>query len=104
MAAFKLMPAIPEGGDPYQLEAEVGYATYTTTSTSATLRTRLAVVLGGFVNLVDDATIATDEKSMYSIPRGAVSSGAITVSRSSHQAISAATVCVLLVGTKTAVG
>lgn len=104
MPSFKLMPALAEGAEPYQLEAEIGIATYTTTSTSATLRTRLSTVVAGFVNLIDDATIETDAKSYYSIPRGTVSNGAITVSRSSHQAISGASVCVILVGYKTNVG
>lgn len=104
MPNFKLMPSVAEGIEPGQLELEVGTATYTTTSTSAAFRTRLANVWAGFVNLVNDATIATDEKSAYSVPLGAVTSGAITISRSSHQAISGAVVCVVLIGTKTAVG
>jgi hypothetical protein len=104
MANFKLMPALAEGVDPYQYEIEVGTATFTTTSTSATFRTRLGNVVGGFVNLTGDATIPTDSSVAYNIPLGAVSNGAITVSRSSQAAISGSVVCVLLVGTKTAVG
>lgn len=100
---FKLAPATAEGTEPYQVEMEVGLATYTTTSTSATYRTNLDTVLAGFVNLVNDATIETDVKSAYSVPLGAVTSNAITISRSSHQAISGAVVCVVLFGRKTSV-
>ena len=98
---FKLMPATPEGPDPYQLEFEVKTATFTTTATTAALRTNLDSIVAGFVNLVNDATIATDEKSAYSVPLGAVTSNSILISRSSHQAISGATVCVMLVGRRT---
>jgi len=105
MANFKLMPSATEGIEPGQLELEVGTATYTTTSTSATFRTRLANVWAGFVTLINDATIATDAGlPAFSIPTGAVSNGAITISRSSQAAISGSSVCVMLIGTKTAVG
>lgn len=94
----KLIPEHQSGVIPNQLVVDVGTATYTTTSTSATYRTNLNFVVGGVVNLINDASIATDEKSMYSVPSGAVSNGAITVSRSSHQAISGASVFVMLIG------
>lgn len=100
---FKLAPATAEGTEPYQIEMEVGLATFTTTVTSATYRTNLDSVIAGFVNLVNDSTIATDEKSFYSVPLGAVSSNAITISRSSHQAISGSTICVVLIGRRSTV-
>lgn len=98
---YKMMPATPEGAEPYQVEAEVGNATFTTTATTAALRTNLDTIVAGFVNLVNDTTIATDEKSYYSVPLGAVTSNSINISRSSHQAISGASVCVLLLGRRT---
>ena len=100
---FKLAPATAAGTEPYQLEMEVGLATYTTTSTSATYRTNLDTVVAGFAHLVNDATIETDAKSYYSIPIGAVTSNAILVSRSSHQALSGAVVCVLLIGRRSTI-
>jgi hypothetical protein len=100
MAAFKLMPYEGQGVEPGQLHIEVGLATYTTTSTSVAFRTTIANVHGGVVNLVNDATIATDEKSFYSIPIGAVTSNSITISRSSHQAIYGAVISVMIWGTK----
>lgn len=105
MANFKLMPSVAEGIEPGQLEIEIGTATYTTTSTSATFRTRLSNVWAGFASLINDATIATDAGlPAFSIPTGAVSSGAITVSRSSQSAISGSSICVMLIGTRTTVG
>lgn len=103
MAIFKLMPSTPEGVDPAQLELEVGTATYTNDGTSVTVRTRLSNIKGGFVTLVNDTTIATDEKAFFSVPTGAVSNGAIVISRSSSQAITDAAICYMLVGTRTTV-
>ena len=102
--SFKFIQGTPEGTEPYQMEVEVSLATFTTTSTSVTVRTRLARVEAGFVNLVNDPTIPTDATADFSVPIGAVSNGAITVSRSSQVPISGAVVCVMLIGSKTAVG
>lgn len=101
MAAFKLIPYEGQGVEPGQLHVEVGLATYTTTSTSVAFRTTINNIVFGVAHLVNDATIETDAKSFYSIPIGAVTSNSILVSRSSHQAISGSTVCVMLIGTKT---
>lgn len=95
---YRLEPQGQHGVIPNQLTVDVGTVTYTTTSTSATYRTQLDFVVGGFVNLVNDATIPTDASVGFSVPTGAVSSGSITISRSSQAAISGAVACVMLIG------
>lgn len=98
--AFKLTQTLQDGVEPYQYEVEVGLATYTNDGTSVTVRTTLNRVLAGFVTLINDATIATDQKAFFSVPTGLVTSNAITISRSSHQAITDAAICYMLVGEK----
>ena len=81
---------------------DVGEVTYSTTDSQATYRTRLTFVKGGIVNLTGTTSFATDGTNVQndvSIPLGAVSSGAITLTRSSS-ALTAGRYSVLLWGDK----
>jgi len=103
------MGKIYKGFDPdvrdqnaFQQLFDVGDVTYSTTDSQATYRTSLSFISGGVVNLTGTTSFATDGTNVQndiSIPLGAVSSGAITLTRSSS-ALSAGKYSVLLWGDK----
>jgi len=87
------------GADYGEVIYEVGTATFSTTDSQATYRTSLTEIVGGFVNITDTFSPATDSDTMdtVSIPLGAVTSGSITLTRSSKGS-SGATYSVALFG------
>lgn len=102
------MGKIQKGFDPdvrdqnaFQQLVDIGTVTFLTTDSQATLRTNLKFVDGGLANLTGTTSNATDFTGgdELSIPIGAVSSNAITLTRSSG-ATSAGKYFVVLFGNK----
>jgi hypothetical protein len=85
--------------DPFQVVIDVGTVTFSTTDSQATYRTKLLDIVGGSVNLTGTTSAATDAASNdeVSIPLGAVTSGSITLTRSS-KGTSAGKYAVILYG------
>lgn len=98
---YKLMPGVPQGTDPFELLFEVGTVTYSTTDSEAAYRTQLRHIAGGFVNLTGTTSSATDADAMdqIAVPLGAVTSGSITLTRSS-KSTSGGVYSVILIGSK----
>lgn len=96
---YKLVPIEQHGDDAGQLMFEVGKVTFSTTDSQATFRTLLTEIHAGQVNLTDTWSAATDAAAndAVAVPLGAVSSGAITLTRSSKGS-SGAVYSVLLIG------
>jgi len=82
---FNLPVANQTGDNPHQVQVEIGTVTFSTTDSQATFRTTLKHVLSGAAVLTGTTSLATDSttKDWVSIPLGAVTSGAITITRSS---------------------
>lgn len=97
---IKLNRASTEGTDIGQVLQDIGQVTFSTTDSQATYRTSLTEITAGIVNITDTWSFATDGTNVQndvSIPLGAVSGGAITLTRSSSSA-SGATYSVVLYG------
>jgi len=90
-----------QGDNPHQIVMDVGTVTFSTTDSQATYRTKLLQVISGSATLTGTTSLATDSttKDWVSIPVGAVSSGAVTITRSSA-GTSAAKYAIVLIGTK----
>ena len=88
---------IPLGEDLY---IDVGRGTYSTTDSEATVRTQLDEIAFGIAGVNDTFSAATDAGVMDTLHVGlAVSSGAVTITRSS-KATSGATFFYMLIGRK----
>lgn len=89
------------GENPFQTIVDIGKVTFSTTDSQATYRTKLLNIEAAFATKVGTTSLATDSttKDWVNIPLGAVSSGSITVTRSSA-GTSAAQYSILLVGNK----
>jgi hypothetical protein len=80
---FNLKAAIQDD-DPFQVIMDVGTVTFSTTDTQATYRTKLLDITGGSVNLTGTHSTATDATDVVAFPLGAVTSGAITLTRGTN--------------------
>lgn len=96
-----LATANEKGQNPYQLFVDIGTVTYSTTDSQATYRTNLLEIKAAFGTKVGTTSLATDSttKDWVNIPLGKVTSGSITVTRSSA-GTSAAQYSIILIGTK----
>lgn len=96
------LPVSNQSGDnPHQLLVDVGTVTFSTTDSQATYRTNLLQIESASACLTGTTSLATDSttKDWVSIPLGAVTAGAITITRSSA-GTSAAKYAIVLYGTK----
>lgn len=98
---FALASQNEKGDNPFQEYLEIGKVTFSTTDSQATYRTTLLTIKSAAASLNGAVSAATDAAAndVVSIPTGAVSSGSITVTRSS-KGTSGATYNVILVGNK----
>lgn len=98
---FALSSVLEKGDNPFQVIVDIGTVTFSTTDSQAAYRTEIDQIMGGFASLSGTASLATDSTNKESavIPLGAVTSGSITITRSS-KAESGAKHSVLLFGRK----